>query len=160
MKHKLFLLAFAAILFAGCEGIKDDRNQPTPANVRLSWLLSVEIDALPSGVDAYSCIVYKAEDPTQNDVFTRTEIKLPELLQIPGAKLIRDYETGRTNNYAVSVFKLDVSGITIEEIGTLAVPVDLEAYVENGDTIRYPHTISFDGNGLKGKLHFRYDGKN
>ena len=64
---RIFPLIALAMLFASCEKIMDDRNQPVPNDPKTVWLLSVEVDELPSDVEAYSCAVFNVNNA--NDQF-------------------------------------------------------------------------------------------
>lgn len=163
MKHTHFIFIVAATLaLCSCE-IKDDRNRPVPENPKLAWLLSVEVDKLPVGVQAYSCAVYNVDNINDRQIFTRTEIKLPELLKIPGAKLLLWEKNNSANlqrQYVVSFFQIDpqVENSAAVELATILVPSVPETVIAKQDTtVNYPQKVSFNINGVRGYFHFRYD---
>lgn len=155
MKHiRIFLFIAFAILFASCEKVEDDRSRSVPNDPKTVWLLSVEVDELPSDVEAYSCAVFNVNNANDVNVFTRTEVKLPELLKIPGAKYL-----GTLNNerkYAVSFFKIDTQATDSAEMKTYLATIEapsLKTLIEE----EYPQKIRFEENWVKGYLHLRYD---
>ena len=70
---RIFPFIVLAMLFASCEKVEDDRNRPVPNDPKTIWLLSVEVDELPSDVEAYSCAVFNVNNANDVNVFTRTE---------------------------------------------------------------------------------------
>ena len=158
MKHlQIILFAATMILFAACEKIEDDRNIPVPDNPGTAWLLSVEVDQLPSDVKAYSCAVFNIENVDDKNIFTRVEIKLPELLKIPGAKYLGTRTLNNDRRYSVSFFKINTQTTDSTELllhlTTIVVPTCSELLSGK----EYPQKISFNDAGVKGYLHIRYD---
>lgn len=152
-----------AMFFASCEKIEDDRNHPVPDDPRTVWLLSVEVDELPSNVEAYSCAVFNINNAKDVNVFTRTEIKLPELLKIPGAKYLGTKNRKNDRAFAVSFFKINTqatdSADLVTHLSTIIVPTcsDLLKEAEENRNKEYPQKIGFEEEGVKGYLHLRYD---
>ena len=148
MRNKLLLILCAAFLCA-CEGLKDDRNRPVPDNPVIAWLLSVEIDKLPSGTVAYDCSVYVAENPKERHDFKRTEINLPELLKIPGARLLK------TNEERILYIGVYADGENTPD--TLMYDTIPSFY--NLKMYGFPQVLNFAvyEKDLYGKYHFRYD---
>lgn len=160
---KIFPFIALAILFASCEKVEDDRNRPVPNDPKTVWLLSVEVDELPSDVEAYSCAVFNVNNANDVNVFTRTEVKLPELLKISGGKYLGTTYMKNDRAYAASFFKINTqatdSADLLTPLCTIIVPTCsdlLKEYKEN-EKIEYPQKIKFDENGVKGYLHLRYD---
>ncbi len=159
---RIFPLIALAMLFASCEKIMDDRNQPVPNDPKTVWLLSVEVDELPSDVEAYSCAVFNVNNANDVNVFTRTEVKLPELLKIPGAKYLGTKNRNNDRAYAVSFFKINTqateSADLLTPLSTIIVPTCSELFKEKEETKKeLPQKIGFEESGVKGYLHLRYD---
>lgn len=159
---RIFPLIAIAMLFASCEKIMDDRNQPVPNDPKTVWLLSVEVDGLPSNVEAYSCAVFNVNNANDVNVFTRTEVKLPELLKIPGAKYLGTKNRNNDRAYAVSFFKINTqateSADLLTPLSTIIVPTCSELFKEKEETKKeLPQKIGFEESGVKGYLHLRYD---
>ena len=162
---RIFPFIVLAMLFASCEKVEDDRNRPVPNDPKTIWLLSVEVDELPSDVEAYSCAVFNVNNANDVNVFTRTEVKLPELLKIPGGKYLVTTYMKNDRAYAASFFKINTqatdSADLLTPLCTIIVPTCSELLKEDEETEKekkeHPQKIKFDENGVKGYLHLRYD---
>ena len=182
MRNKLLLILCAAFLCA-CEGLKDDRNRPVPDNPVIAWLLSVEIDKLPSGTVAYGCRIDNITHQGSDNYceFLRDEIKLPELLKIPGASIFV-----KNKPHIIQISSQDADGNIVELIDTIPhCPIianidTTKYYVTLVDTIWmdggvfeldtvdvpfekydttyiYTQKLEYKENGIEFKLHVRYD---
>lgn len=153
MKNKFFLLAATLMLFAACEQIEDPRNKPVPDNPRIAWLLSIEMDQLPSNTSAYVCGVVNEVNGNVEFTAARNTINLPELLKIPGALWLKN-----NGQYAAGFVMVD-SDLNIDTAVVEIPKLPIIHQNLNGDTINieYPSKIKFDTLGVKGIFHLRYD---
>ena len=145
MKNNIVVFIAAILLFTSCEKITDDRSKPTPENPVIAWLLSVEIDRLPDGINVYSCEMYNTANPQYYYSFTGNVANLPELLKISGAQRL-DQE-----NWAITItgYNESVPEILVDA-GNIPNMTDLQKF-------NYPYTMDFEWNNVVGKFFFRYD---
>lgn len=151
MKNKILFFATLFLLLVSCE-LNDPRNREVPDKVSVAWLLSVEIDKLPSGSDYYGLVITDTLSLKQEFIYTQTKVDLPELVQIPGA-LVTYYPGHREHSNRIATI---VYGHNTETIGTAVVSIpDVPTITKDG--VEYPTKIEFSSEGVAGKFHFRYD---
>lgn len=152
MKRKILLFAAAVLLLASCEKMNDPRNHDVPDNVSIAWLLSIEMDNLPSGSDYYGVRIIDTIAQRVEFEAYRSSVNLPELLQIPGGMVAKPNRIAAIGYGKNGEAESNTCYIAIPEVPIVHKDTDGSVLYKE-----YPQQVAFDTLGIAGKFHFRYD---